>query len=272
MFSHATLSPGDPEQNAAFAEYQANWLCRKIPEFKLDYLSASYVQTDDEGAAFDVQCALWNLPDQIIENYWSVEEFDAMAPIVYNNPGHLIAHDDILSENEWRGHPFFLRHLKQFGIYGALMINARLPGRELSHITLEYLANEGNKTFKALDRMQLESLTLPFVLAWLYRFGAIDRPVLKRTFELMADLTSTELTFLRKFVTCPHLDLAAQAQDLGVSPAAYKQSLYLLRDELHLRFSSPDVASLRPSLRQMDAAYIFLRILRDPTASSSLTA
>lgn len=269
ILAAAVVSPGDPAQNAAFAEYQAQWLCNAIPGLRLDFFSASFVQTDIKGTATDIQCALWNLPDRIVENYWTVVDLDIMAPVVYNNPGRLIWNEDILPEQAWRSHPFFLKHCRQFGIHAALMINMRLPGRELTHITLEYLAGEDNRTFKILDRTQLENVTLPFAVSWFYRFGAIDLPVLKRMFELLKDLTSTELTFLRKYVSCPHLDLAAQAQDLGISYASYKQSLYQLRDELHLRIAPSYTSGVRPTLRQLEAAYSFLRLLHDPAAPPS---
>lgn len=266
ILAAAVVSPGDRAQNAAFAEYQAHWLCRAIPGLRLDCFSASFVQTDSRGTATDIQCALWNLPDRIIDNYWTVVDHDVMAPVVYSNPGCLIGNEDILAEQAWRSHPFFLRHCREFGIHAALMINMRLPGRELTHITLEYLAGEDNRTFRVLDRTQLENVTLPFAIAWFYRFGAVDLPVLKRMFDLLKDLTSTELTFLRKYVSCPHLDLAAQASDLGISYASYKQSLYQMRDELHLRIAPAGTAGFRPSLRQLESAYSFLRLLRDPTA------
>jgi hypothetical protein len=270
ILAAAVVSPGDPGQDTAFAGYQAQWLCNAIPGLKLDYFSASYVQTDIKGITTDVQCALWNLPAQIIDNYWTVVDFDVMAPVVYKNPGRIIGNDDIMPMQAWRSHPFFLRHCRQFGIHAALMINLRLPGRELTHITLEYLADEDNKTFKVLDRMHLENLTIPFAVSWFFRFGAIDLPILKRMFELLKDLTSTELVFLRKYVTCPHLDLAEQARDLGISYVSYKQSLYQMRDELHLRIIPSDTVGSRPSLRQLESAYSFLRLLHDPTASPSL--
>ena len=269
LLNLAIQSPGNAVVDAEFAAYQARYLNRFIPTLKIDALSASYVQTDKAGQPGDIRCALWNLPESIIENYWTVADFDVMAPVVYRNPGRIISHDEILSEADWRAHPFFTQHCQKYAIHSALMINLRLPGKELTHITLEYLAGEENKSFRILDKLQLELATLPFAYAWFYRFGAIDFPILRRVFDLISDLTSTQLTFLRKFVSSPHLDLSDQARELGLSPAAFKHSLYQLRDELHSRIHHPDDVTARLSLRQIDHAYSFLKILRDPTAPFS---
>ena len=201
LLNLAIQSPGNARVDAEFAAYQARYLNRFIPTLKIDALSASYVQTDKAGQPGDIRCALWNLPESIIENYWTVADFDVMAPVVYRNPGRIISHDEILSEADWRAHPFFTQHCQKYAIHSALMINLRLPGKELTHITLEYLAGEENKSFRILDKLQLELATLPFTYAWFYRFGAIDFPVLRRVFDLISDLTSTQLTFLRKFVS-----------------------------------------------------------------------
>ena len=46
---------------------------------------------------------------------------------------------------------------------------------------------------------------------------------------MLMDLTSTQLTFLRTYVSLPELDLSEQANRLGLQPASYKRSLYEIR-------------------------------------------
>lgn len=252
-----------------FARFHAQTLMQHIPPIRIDYFSSSFVETNAQGHPSDIRCALWNLPDTILANYEDVLEHDIMAPAVYGNPGRLIAHDDIIAEPDWQAHPFFLLHCRKYGIHCAWMINLRLPGKQLSHVTFEYLAGPDNKTFGATDRMMVELASLPFAYAWFFRFGAIDRPVLTTAFDLLADLTSTNLTLLRKFVSSPHLDLASQARDLGLSPASYKQSLYQLRDELAPRIGASEGTTEKVSLRQIDHAYSILKLLGDPTEQHS---
>lgn len=257
------------EPDHALAELQVEAVRRCVSPIRVDFFSASYVETNSQMLPENIQCALWNLPSDIISNYETVAEHDIMASKVYENPGRAILHSDIVAHEEWIRHPFFRLHCQKYGIYGALMINLRCPGKEHTHITFEYLAGVGNRSLDIADRMMVELVSLPFAYTWLYRFGAIDRPVIERTFELLADLTSTKLTLLRMFVSSPNLDLAAQAKNLGLSPAAYKLSLYQLRDELSPRLVPSAGAKEKVTLRQLDHAYSFLKILAGPNKRNS---
>jgi len=274
IISEAISSPRNQSGDDLFAAFQVDRFHGLFAPLKIDSMAISLVETDTHAAPLSIDCVLYRLDPAILENYERIAEHDLMAPIVYANPGKIISHEEIISQEKWLKHPFYLEHCALFEIHSSMMINFRVPGRDFKHVTLEYLGGADNQSFRVFNKKLLELGSLPFALSWLFRQRFIDEPKYKAWMSRLVDLTSTQLTFLRTYVSKPEVELSEQARQLGLMPASYKRSLYEIRGIVEDRWSRADAVMEKPgrkSLRPFDAHYGFLRMLCDPTSDTVIT-
>lgn len=250
----------------SFGSYQKEVLEAAFDGVEFDFLAVSTIDLASPDSPHSV---LLGLDRHILKSYEQIAPYDVISPRVYSNPGRVVSHTDVLSIDAWLDHPFYRSHCRAFDIHNALMLSYPVPGRRNTVLAMEYLGAPNNRSWKCFDTRRLELATLPFALAWQFRRGLIDGAELAHRFMALSNLSETKLSHIRKYVNATWQGLSEQACSIGLKPAAFKDSLYTVRDTVADRFEWENVALVRDGarvpLRALEAEYGFMRMLGDPT-------
>lgn len=263
----AQRTPMDANGHAAFAEFHRDTLHEAFDGIRFDGLLVTTSFASANLLPEEVSCITLDVGPSILDSYKASKAPDPFFPLVHKYPGRAIHNLSLVADEEWRKSKLYTDHCRRFDIYRFLRIGVKHPGKDRHFVSIDYVGGETNLTWDRYDLSHFELVSFPFILAWLYRYGALDYHRLEKYLERLADLTASQLTYLRKYVNSPWQDLTSQAADLGYSAGGYKQSLYALRDSLHDRLRLPD--QIDPddtfkSLRILEYAYRFLIMLGDP--------
>lgn len=261
--------PLSREGDYAFSSFQRDVLHRIFPGFTYQFCVTSTVTTAQNFNPESVKSVCLDLPDEVLESYMKVAQYDRMSQIVFMNPGRALSSIQIHPDKQRHLHPFFHRHAENFGIDRGISIGFNYPGHHTTFIAFDYLSDPHNDYWIHFDFTRLELATFPFALAWFARRGMIDMKELEKRFYLLADLTENQLGNLRKFINCPDESYEQQAQSLGVKQSTLKESLYKIRDQVTPRFAVENDIKSRQSgralLRPLENQYSFLSLLGDGT-------
>jgi len=249
-----------------FGAYQKQVLEAAFEGVLFDFFAVS---TIDLASPDNPHSVLLGLDRQVLNSYQQIASQDVISPKVYSNLGRLVSHTDVMDVDAWLDHPFYRSHCRVFDIENALMLSYPVPGRRNTILALEYLGAPNNRSWRRFDPRRLELATLPFALAWQFRRGLIDGAELAHRFMALSNLSETKLSHIRKYVNATWQGLGEQALSIGLKPAAFKDSLYTVRDAVADRFRWEHDAFVRDGarapLRALEAEYGFMRMLGDPT-------
>lgn len=276
IFSHQTLReiakraisfPKTIFGDQDFALFHKELIEGAFPSFNINFTTTNIIRfAEDESTLGSVSICLGISP-KLIDQYLDVADFDTLAPISYANCGRAVIFDPDTNPQKWRLRNEFENHCSDFAIARAIQIAFQHPTKQNIFLSIEYLGEAANKSWRKLQYNRLELATFPIALAWFYRKEVLDDAELLRRFRSLEDFTETQLLNLRKLVNSPFEGYRRQASALGIKTGSYKEGLYLIRDKVSSRlgWDLDQIDNTHMKMRPVEVEYNFMRMLGDHT-------
>jgi len=261
-------TPTSKAGNVEFLEFQRKILQKVFPGFTYEFCITSTLVSDDNMVAQEIECALLNLPDEILASYTNNAEFDDLTPLSLLNPGRALNYTQVFQDKTVKEHPFFTNHCSKFGIHKGITVGYIYPASQHTFITFDYLGDEKNDAWNKFDHSRLGIASFPFALAWLYRQKRMDKAELTRCYDLLSGFSESTIQNLRKFIATPHLTFSEQGRDLGMQGNSLRADLNKTLNRVAprlVKYCRPEEVNSTKRLAGLKLHYDFLKMCGDHT-------
>ncbi|NNF76590.1 MAG: hypothetical protein HKN05_01045 [Rhizobiales bacterium] len=204
--------------DAEFAKFHQESLRHLLPGFDPKVLSVCVQQISQDGfflAAESYRSV--NIDPSAILLYREVHCYDDVFPHSWSNLGTAVFNTDFKSLEEWNDTRFYQEFKSPLGLYHAVLLTYPLPFATEKFMKFVYDSGAGKTFCSKLTKDEIEYVTTPFMYAWLYKFGYIDKSSFSRILNLLTNITPVQLFLLRELVNIPVYQNKSVAQKFKIS-------------------------------------------------------
>lgn len=201
-----------------FAKFQQQSLRHLLPGFDPQILSVCVQEISTDGVFQGAESyRSVNIDSSAYILYREVHCVDEVFPHSWSNPGTAVFNTDFKSLDEWNDTRFFQEFKSPLGLYHAVLLTYNLPYSTEKFMKFMYDSGAGKTFSSKLTKDEIEYVNTPFMYAWLYKFGYIDRSSFSRILKLLTNITPLQLCLLRELVNIPVYQNKSVAQKFKIS-------------------------------------------------------
>ena len=204
--------------DAEFAKFQQASLRHLLPGFDPKMFSVCVQRITQDGLFLTAESyRSVNIDRSAILLYREVHCDDEVFPHSWSNPGTAVFNTDFKSLEEWNDTRLYQEFKSPLGLYHAVLLTYQLPFATEKFMKFVYDSGAGKTFCSKLTKDEIEYVTIPFMYAWLYKFGYIDRRSFSRILNLLTNITPVQLFLLRELVNIPVYQNKSVAQKFKIS-------------------------------------------------------
>ncbi len=185
-----------------------------------------------------------------IKNYANHLQHDYFTPKLFRYPGTAGFADAQRPMDEWFEQNIYKLHCNLFSFYWIAGLTYRCAYRRRARIGINYI-NPKEKPFSSpltLSEFDIEYLSFPFFLGWLYQFRDIDADELNYRLSYLIDLPPGQFLAIRSLMWQPLMNSQKISDALGLSLKAFHRRLECVIE----RLQSSRYNHFRPPLPDLD--------------------
>jgi hypothetical protein len=237
-----------------FARFQVDKIGEIEPKLRSDFLTVNILHLNNK-----------NLPDgeivsavaynslNVIDSYQRALEHDDFTPITMVNPGTALFTTAIREMDDWLERPIFTQHCTPYDHHWVIGVSYEFPHKKPTYIAFDYIRAIGADYDLGLSEEDVEYLSYPFYLGWLYIYGAIGAEEFRAWLSLCAGMTRARFLVLRALAGEGVFKASKIAEALNLKPKSITRHIEMAHDNL-LALGVVDESDGNAS-RQPDLAY-----------------
>ncbi len=271
---HELLEAVCKSDDFAFAKFQQEAMRHLLPGFDPRLLSVCVQKISSGGKFLAVECyRSVNIDPSAPLLYREVHSDDDVFPYSWSNPGTAVFNTDFKSLDEWDDTRFYQEFKSPLGLYHAILLTYRLPFSSEKFMKFIYDSGAGQRFCEKVTKDEVEYITTPFMYAWLYKFGYIDKSSLVQIFKLLTGLTPVQLSLLRELVNVPVYQNASVASKFRISGRVVNNYFANIYGQIsHLLPDRPTSNARAAPLIDLVRHFSFLNLTGPPMIAQSASA
>ncbi|MCP5083639.1 MAG: hypothetical protein GY948_18280 [Alphaproteobacteria bacterium] len=252
--------------DAEFAKFQQKSLRHLLPGFDPKVLSVCVQQISQDGVFLAAESfRSVNIDPSAVLLYREVHCDDDVFPHSWANPGTAVFNTDFMSLDEWNDTRFYREFKSPLGLYHAVLLTYQLPYATEKFMKFVYDSGAGKTFCSKLTKDEIEYVTMPFMYAWLYKFGYIDRSSFSRILNLLTNITPVQLFLLRELVNIPVYQNKSVAQKFKISGRVVNNYFANIYGQIsHLLPDRPSLDARAAPLVDLVRHFSFLNLAGSP--------
>lgn len=258
----------------AFAKFQQESLRNLLPGFDPKALSVCVQEISGNGTFLAAECyRSVNIDPHAVSLYREVQCDDDVFPYSWSNPGTAIFNTDFKSLAEWDDTRFYQEFKSPLGLYHAVLLTYRLPFASQKFMKFVYDSGAGQRFCEKVTKDEIEYVTMPFMYAWLYKFGYIDQEAFVRILKFLTGLTPLQLSLLRELVNVPVYQNASVSQKFRISGRVVNNYFANIYGQIsHLLPDRPSSNARAAPMIDLVRHFSFLNLAGSPLITQSAAA
>lgn len=246
----------------AFAKFHLESSRTLCPRLDADKIAVNILSLNAQSIPDgEIKSATHNCGKTVVSSYARSVQYDHFTPQTFANVGNALWHTDVQSMDAWLEDEIYREHCTPCDLFRVIGVSYLVPFHKTSFIAFDYMTAFGHHFDDALTKEEVEYISLPYFLAWLYWHGRADEATFIEWLKRLVGMTPTRLAILRELVNAPIFTAAGAAQRFGVSVQAINGHISEAYAQIARLFHDDVSEKLKYAKRQRDLflAYDFLR-------------
>ncbi|MEM8686872.1 MAG: hypothetical protein AAGF81_06070 [Pseudomonadota bacterium] len=252
--------------DADFIKFQQNTLRELLPGFDPQVLSVSVQEISPDGTLMGAESfRSVNIDPSAILLYREVQDTDDVFPHSWSNPGTAVFNTDFRSMEQWKDTRLYQEFKSPLGLYQAVLLTYRLPFATQKFMKFVYDSGAGRQFCDRITKDEIEFVTTPFMYAWLFKRGYMDKAAFRQVLQLLTGLSPVQLFLLRELVNIPVYQNSSVAQKFRISGRVVNNYYANIYSQIaHLLPERPSRQSRAAPLVDLVRHYSFLSLTGAP--------
>ncbi|MEP4292187.1 MAG: hypothetical protein ABJ358_09745 [Rhizobiaceae bacterium] len=253
-----------------FAKFHADSLNQMSPRLNFDALTINLARHNQKGLPDgEIVSAVANTPRSVIANYGRHIHLDEFTPLTFLQPGSAVFVDAVTSMENWASSAIYKIVCSPYDFHWVLGVSYVYPFHTKSVVAIDYMCCKENAFANDLEEFEVEYLTFPYFLGWLFQFGAIDAQTLRLWLSHIANMPPARFRVVRGLAERKAFNARSFSKAIGCSQKTVYRHLEIAFEELVCR--NNELASLDGTSNRILALSNAYRFFEFGTASVSRT-
>lgn len=233
--------------DAQFIAFQVQRIKYVLPTVEFSKLAINCLKLkEDQLLDGYLDSVVWGAPDSIINSYLKNIESDDLNPLALVRQGEAIHSGLIRGIDEWFELPVINKHCWLYDINAVIAVSYGMPFKNQSFISFNFMGLVDELPSAESNFQQLEHVTLPFYLAWLYRKGILDADYLSNYLQALEGLSAAEVRVLRALWKPQGLNIQRLSYTLNIQPSTVNKHIeQIIKKKRHFIEAHDSMASIK---------------------------
>ena len=245
--------------NLAFSEFQRKTINNRLPDFHADRI---LVLGEVFGKKGEFKDLFFHIEDELTDfhssKYRRMSEFDDYRLVKLKNRGRFMTFNDFGSHEEFNPDQKMNAVFAEMGVTDGISACFGVPFNLNKAIYMSYICLNGNTLTDRTNRWELEYISLPFLIGWLYRMELVDADTFDLWLSALTDLTPMQVFLIRDIVNVTSYKPEEAAAKFNISRRTVEAHIQtIVESKLQTAQGLFRPASERHSSRLLDIANRF---------------
>ena len=202
----------------AYSEFQRDIINNRLPDFQADRILLLGEEFGDNGAFVDL---FFHIEDELTEfhssQYRVLSEFDQYRRVKLKNRGRFLSFADFGSHPDFNPDQKMSEVFANMGVSDGVSACFGVPFNKAKAIYMSYVLLEGRTLAEGVNRWELEYMSLPFLIGWLYRMKLVDADTFDSWLSALEELTPMQVFLIRDIVNVASFKPEETAEKFQIS-------------------------------------------------------
>ena len=183
-----------------YAKYHAATLNEFSKSLTFDALTVNILHLNQKGLPDGkIVSSVANVSKSVIPNYQRHLALDEFTPQTFFEPGSALFIEATNPIDYWVDTPIYRQHCTPYDFHWVIGVSYCFPHQKRTFVVFDYMRAQEQNYGPELTEFEVEYLSFPFYLGWLYQYGAICPDTLFDWLTLIADMPPARFRVLRAF-------------------------------------------------------------------------
>ncbi len=219
-----------------YVGFHANSLNQTAKKLSFDALTVNILHVDENGFPDgEITSAVANVAKSVIGNYEKHITLDEFTPLTFSQTGTALFIEAVKPIDYWLDSPVYKLHCSPYDFHWVIGVSYRYPHQKTTFVAFDYMKAKGVAHAAELTEFDVEYLSYPFYLGWLYQYGAICDQTLLHWLKLLSGTPPARFRVLRGLAEPGIFHAGEFAKNIGSSTKAIYRHLEHAFEELRVR-------------------------------------
>ena len=216
--------------------FHADMLKKHSEKLRFDALTVNILHVDRNGFPDGgITSAVAHVAKSVIGSYEKHLALDAFTPLTFSQTGTALFIETVKPIDYWLDSPVYKHHCSPYDFHWVIGVSYKYPHQKTAFVAFDYMKAKGAAHSLALTEFDIEYLSYPFYLGWLYQYGAICNETLYHWLNLLADTPPARFRVLRGLAEPGVFHAGMFARNIGSSKKSVYRHLEHAFEELRVK-------------------------------------